>query len=66
MNREQAKIEHVGYFWQLTLPCGDKVTVSGIDATVPQVCPKCKKIFGRIAVTRMPMPSIVEPQRVRC
>ena len=61
-----AKIEYTGAFWQLTLPCGDKITVSGIDATVPQVCPKCKKVFAQIQVTRVPMPEITESKRVRC
>ncbi|OGZ08676.1 MAG: hypothetical protein A3D65_01190 [Candidatus Lloydbacteria bacterium RIFCSPHIGHO2_02_FULL_50_13] len=61
-----AKIEFTGYFWQLTLPCGDKVTVSDIDAKVPQVCPKCKTVFAHFTVTRVPMPKVAEPQRVRC
>jgi len=61
-----AKIEFTGYFWRLTLPCGDKITVSDINATVPGICPKCKKLFVRLTVTRVPMPEVAEPQRVRC
>lgn len=61
-----AKIEYAGAFWQLTLPCGDKITVSGIDATAPGICPKCKSVFARLTVTRVPMPAAAEPQRVRC
>lgn len=61
-----ARIEYKTDFWQLTLPCGDKITVSGIDAKVPQVCPKCKKLFAHMSVTRVQKPVAVEPQRVRC
>ncbi len=66
MNSANAKIEYVGYFWQLTLPCGDKITVSGIDAQVPNVCPNCGKVFAQIKVTRVPMQEVAPPQRVRC
>ena len=62
-----AKIEFTGAFWQLSLPCGDKVTVSGIDAKVPQICPKCKSVFAHLTITRVPASEVgVPPQRVRC
>lgn len=61
-----ARIEYAGYGWQLTLPCGDKLAISGIDAKIPQICPKCKKIFGHVVVIRVPKEVAPEPRQIRC
>ena len=60
----QAKIEFVSGFWQLTLPCGHSIEVSGLYAEVPQVCPVCKKTFVHLSARRVAIQS--EPARVRC
>ena len=47
-----ATVELKGCYWEMKLPCGDEIRVSGPYQQVPQVCPVCKKAFIHVSVVQ--------------
>ncbi len=47
-----ATVELKGFYWEMKLPCGDVIGVSGPHQQAPQICPVCKKTFPHVSVVQ--------------